>query len=197
MFLRVIFVAVIFLVTATRVQGDITIFTAENDWQQATALIMTETFDDNDLVSNLDVSSDNGSVSGGLWNDDVTDPLLGASATTTWIYSDSPTAWSTDIDLAPGGAGSGLDIDVTYTDLTTESLGTVDTTGFFGIVSDDKAIAEIVFSTTSLLGLSQEQFALDNFSSGVAVAVPEPSSFSLLSVVATLALLKRRRLSTP
>ena len=195
MFVRMLLVALISMLFVNQAKSDIVVFDSSTDWQDATGMIQTEDFEDVGLVANLSVTTDNGSISGGLWNDTVTDPLPiigGVPAITTWTYSNAPTAWSTEIDLGPGGGGSGLDIEVTYTDATTEDLGTINDSGFLGIVSDDKAIATIEFSTTGNVTSTQEQYSLDNFSSGFA-AVPEPCSATMLSLVGVMLIARRRR----
>ena len=204
MFVRIWFSVLILFATTAHAQTDITIFTNLTDWQDATELVVTEGFEDDTLVSNLGVTTDNGEVdiANALWSDNVTSQTLGIlgapAATTTWTYNNAPTAWSTDIDLSPGGAGSGLDITVTYSDGAVEDLGTVSTSGFLGIVSNDTtiSIASIEMSTSALVG-SQEQFNLDNFASGFAatVSVPEPSTLTLLSLTSVLLMAKRRRLA--
>ena len=206
----VLFSSFISFLAITQVKADITVFDNAADWQVATDSIVTEDFEDQELVSNLSVTSDNGTIDNGLWNDTVSDPagaaipLVGGffpdgpDEITTWTYDNAPTAWSTLIDLAPGGDGSGLEIDVTYTDNTTESLGTINDSGFLGFVSDDKAIATIEFSTVRTATSSQEQHSLDNFASGFAAtttAVPEPCATVMLSLSAVILLSRRRRLA--
>ena len=197
MIARLLLIASINFLLVAEANSEIVVFTSLGDWQEATENVVTENFEDDDLVSGLSVVTDNGSISGGVWNDTVDDPLLLApAATTTWTYNNAPAAWSTDIDLTPGGGGSGLDVVVTYTDLTTESLGTIDTSGFLGIVVTENAISQIEFSTSALLGITQEEYALDNFASGFAVtttAVPEPCGGTLLSLVGVMLAASRRR----
>ena len=193
MMTRVLIVALIVLAINVEVEADTIVFTSSGDWQTATESIVTEDFNDATLVGNLTVITDNGFINNSIWNDEVDDPALGGAAETTWIYSGAPTAWSTEIDLEPGGGGSGLDIEVTYTDSTTENFATFDSGDFFGFVSD-KGISQVNLSTTALLGLTQEQFALDNMSSGFA-AVPEPSAIAFLSLAGALLLRRRRRLA--
>ncbi|QEG24095.1 hypothetical protein [Mariniblastus fucicola] len=191
MIIRFLATVSILLAISSSVHADIVIFTDQSAWLAATQSLITENFDDTTLVSGLSSTSDNGGIAGGTWNDTVTDPLIGSASTTEWSYTNAPTAWGAFFDLTPGGEGSGIDIDVQLDDLSSESLGTIDSDGFWGFISDDQGINSIEFSTSTFLGLSQEEYAMDNMSTGFA-AVPEPSAATVL-VLASMALLRRRR----
>ena len=195
MSVRVIVATSILMFVVAQTKADVVVFTDSNGWLAATDSVLTEDFEDTSLVPNLTVTTDNGVISDGVWNDSVDDPILGSNADTTWVYGGAPSAWSTEIDLNPGGAGSGLDIRVTYTDLTNQTFDEITTSGFWGFVSSDKAISEVNISTTTLLGLTQEQFAFDNMSSGIAAtAVPEPGTSGLLLAVGGWLIGRRRRM---
>ena len=71
MILRTLLFASISFLLVAEAKSEIVVFTSLSDWQEATENVVTENFEDDDLVSGLSVVTDNGTISGGLWNDTV------------------------------------------------------------------------------------------------------------------------------
>lgn len=183
------------LILPTSCFADIVVFdglpgNARAEWESVANANAAEDFADLTFHPRLSVATDNGSVGSGNWNDTVTD----AGAVTTWSFENGIVSWGADFNLLiPGGPETGLSITLTYKDSSTETIGVVPATHgvavtFWGFTSD-VVVTDITFATAASL-LTEESYTMDSMSFR---SVPEPASLALLSILAIVSTLPRRR----
>ncbi len=165
-----------------------TFFTDRAAFEAASGVLTTEDFADGTFAPGMTASTDNGSISGGLWSDNVTPPLnlafigLIPRNQTTFGFGSGQLSFGADFDLGPGGAGKGIQFVLDGTDvLATQLFTTVPT--FFGFIANTAFNSVTLRSGTAAPLGTGEQYTLDNLTFAGAVvpaAVPLPGSLALL-----------------
>ena len=178
----------------------ITTYSTVAAWTTAAGGSVTvEDFADATLVTGLAIDFGNflppNNISGGVWNDTGLASINNDADAPKVTFSPGTTAWGADFDLTAFGVGSGLSVNLHFTDGTTNVFNILNTSstqafvGFVGVVSS-VAIDSFFVEALSLTG-NGESFTADNlrFVSGPAnpgggdgggTQVPEPSSLALL-----------------
>jgi hypothetical protein len=155
-----------------------------------------ENFDDAVLIPQLVITFGTalpGNISGGKYNDRASDDVPQANNPLLTFTGLGARAFGADFDLGPNDPGTGLQLLITFADLSTlllpEQILNPFVNEFFGIVSD-MAIRSIRFIEANQPAVF-ETFSMDN----VRIApVPIPAALPLfLSALAALGFLGRRR----
>jgi hypothetical protein len=137
-----------------------TVYTDKASWESAFSTVATEDFTDSVLNTGVSVVSNNGSVTGGEWQDVIT-----STGTTTFSFASGIFGFGGDWDLAgPGGQGTGIIVTLTLLAggtevLTTEIPRTLAGT-FWGFVSDVAFTDVLLTMGTQATGI--ETFHMDN-----------------------------------
>jgi hypothetical protein len=176
----------------------ITDYSSASAWQTAVGSYTTEDFNDATLNLGLSVSTVNGSISGGLWNDKV----VQSGASTTWMFTNPINAWGADFDFTPGDWGGGINVSLdllgngvvlahTMLNPSLPDGNTWPFVGFYGLRAD-MSFDRVVLTGGSQKWATQESYTLDNMKYS---SIPEPTTWSMLvlGVVALLGTLKLRR----
>jgi hypothetical protein len=146
--------------------ASVTVFTDRPTWTAAAGnIIGTEDFEDGSFINGLTISK--GSISGGQWFD-VVDPAT--------EFSFNPvTALGFDLDMGPGGFGTGHIYTIHFVGGGTHVLDEIDDfIGFYGIVS---SMAFNKLTIAAGTGCCVETYLLDDMTFGV---VPEPGTWAML-----------------
>lgn len=188
-YLQIAAVALGVAVFAPRAEAQFSFFTDRTVFESALGGAFTvEDFGSATLNPLISVTSASGSVSGGLWADQINQVN-----STVWSFASPIYAWGGNFNLAgPGGAGTGI--------LLTLSNGAVlnvsqeipnSTNGFWGFTYTG-AFTEVRMSEgTQASGV--ETYNLDDMTFATST-VPEPASMTLVGLgMAGLAAVRRRR----
>lgn len=149
------------------------IYTDQAAFEAAAGMTTTEDFEDATLAPGLTFTSDAGSVSGGVFDD----RLVRGGDETTFTFLTPITAFGAIFNLAPGGAGQGIEFTLTPGGLVGTEVPDSFSGQFFGFISDT------AFTSVTLRGGTQggsaETYNLDNLQFGFAAAgaVPEPTTW--------------------
>ena len=172
---RMSIAAILVLALAGAAGAAQTVYTDFTAWQAAVGWWNVEDFSDATLNAGVSVASDNGSVVGGEWSDVV---KVGASATH-WMFTEPRTAWGAEFwDLAPAGAGQGIQIWLDGVAAPSQIPNTTHDT-FWGVTSTVPFLKVTVGGGNSS-GV-QETYTMDNM---VYSAIPAPGAI-LLGMIGT------------
>ena len=146
--------------------ASVSVFTDKPTWTAAAGVIIgTEDFEDASFINGLTISQ--GGLSGGTWLDAV-DPA-------TEYSFDAVTALGFDLDMGPGGFGTGHIYTIHFVGGGTHVLDEIDDfIGFYGIVS---SMAFNKLTIAAGTGCCIETYRVDNMTFGV---VPEPGTWAML-----------------
>ena len=130
-----------------------------------------EDFNDATLTTGLTITTTNGNIASGRFNDVVTP----SGATTTFTFAAPQVAFGGIFNMTPGGLGSSLRFFIDGVELATQ-VPSVGGEQFFGF-SSTTAFSSVRVASGSNPG--QETYNLDNlrFAAG---AVPEPATWAML-----------------
>ncbi len=157
-------------------QASTTFYTTEASFLAAPGPTILEDFQDSTLASGLAITTDAGSIGGGLFNDRV----VYGGAQTTFSFAGGSQVFGGFWDETPGGFGQGLALTIDLvaggTQLLSQQINS-SAGGFFGFISTDTFDSVRINAASS--ECCAETYNLDNmrFSAG---GVPEPAAWALM-----------------
>jgi len=131
----------------------------QTGWQSAVAAWETEDFSDATLNTGVSVVSDNGTVLGGVWDDQ----LIPGTAETTWTFDNPIVAFGGKWDLAgPGGPGTGIAVEIDGSWVAVGEIPKEYAGEFWGFVSDEEFTQVLLKAGTDPGGGWAESYELDD-----------------------------------
>ena len=165
--------------TVTEFYGD------KPGWELAASPFVTEDFNDATLDAEVTVVTTNGLLINSQFED-----MLGFTDVTTWSFDPPINAWGGNFDCEPGGAGTGIAIELVngvMFDVPTEIPNTC--AGFFGFTSD-MAFKSVILTEGSTPNVQETYFFDDMVYSFVLIAgelLPLDSSALMIAGLTTSA----------
>ncbi|TCT23963.1 VPLPA-CTERM sorting domain-containing protein [Thiobaca trueperi] len=168
------------------------IYTDRSAWASKTGAFATETFDDSPLDNGLKLTSTQGRVAQGIWQDVLSQDIYGNELSNTrFSFADGVTSIGGDWDTRPAGHGTKIWLTLFHgaTQILSREIPHIEGS-FWGLISDT-AFTDIVLTSSDGSGSQEiyrrETYHLDNFTYGTSNAsdklasVPLPAAFWLFA----------------